>query len=283
LWVVFVVSVQPGHAQLRSQVEGLIESSGAEVAVAMRTLDGEEELLISEDLVLHAASTMKVPVMMDLFRRHEAGELSLDETMEVGVTFKSIVDGSPYQMTADEDSDGQVYSLVGTRASLRLLNEAMITRSSNLATNLLIERLGAQRVRETVAALGADGMTVLRGVEDIKAFEAGRSNSTTAEALLILFEAIAKGKVAGPSSTRAMIDVLSRQQFRDGIPAGLPPNSRVAHKTGSITEIHHDAALVLADRPYVLVILTRGLGETEQSAALMAEIARVVHAHTQGG
>ncbi|MEM1248382.1 MAG: serine hydrolase [Acidobacteriota bacterium] len=266
---------------LDREINALIEASGAEVAVALRTLDGRQELLVSEDLVLHAASTMKVPVMIELFRQAEAGELGLDDTMLVSTTFKSIVDGSPYELTADEDSDGQVYALLGTQASLRLLNEAMITKSSNLATNLLIERLGAEKVRKTVTDLGGEGMLVLRGVEDIKAFEAGQSNRTTARALLVLMEAIARREAVSPAASKAMIDVLTRQQFRDGIPAGLPPNTRVAHKTGQITEIHHDAAIVLAERPYVLVVLTRGLADGSESAQLIADIARVVHEATQ--
>ncbi|MEM6703455.1 MAG: serine hydrolase [Acidobacteriota bacterium] len=266
---------------LDREINALIEASGAEVAVALRTFDGRQELLVSEDLVLHAASTMKVPVMIELFRQAEAGELGLDDTMLVSTTFKSIVDGSPYELTADEDSDGQVYALLGTQASLRLLNEAMITKSSNLATNLLIEHLGAEKVRKTVTDLGGEGMLVLRGVEDIKAFEAGQSNRTTARALLVLMEAIARREAVSPAASKAMIDVLTRQQFRDGIPAGLPPNTRVAHKTGQITEIHHDAAIVLAERPYVLVVLTRGLADGSESAQLIADIARVVHEATQ--
>lgn len=267
-------------ASLAEDVTALIDASGAEVAVALRTLDGEMELLLSEDLVLHAASTMKVPVMIELFRQADVGELRLDDTLLVSTTFKSIIDGSPYELTADEDSDGQIYRLLGARASLRLLNEAMITKSSNLATNLLIEHLGAEKVRKTVAELGGEGMLVLRGVEDIKAFEAGQSNRTTAGALLVLMEAIARGKAVSPSASQAMIDILARQQFRDAIPAGLPPNTRVAHKTGQITEIHHDAAIVLAERPYVLVVLTRGIADGSESAKLIADIARVVHEAT---
>lgn len=157
----------------------------------------------------------------------------------------------------------------------------MITRSSNLATNLLIERLGVEKIRATTASFGAEDLHVLRGVEDIKAFRAGQSNSTTARALLRLLEAIGQRRAVSPAASRAMIDVLGRQQFDDAIPAGLPPNARVAHKTGQITEIHHDAALVLAERPYVLVLLTRGFEKAEDSARVMAEIATLVHRATQ--
>ena len=74
-----------------------------------------------------------------------------------------------------------------------------------------------------------------------------------------------------------MIEILERQKFNESIPAGLPPGTRVAHKTGEITKIHHDAAIVFAPRPFVLVILTRGLADKKDSSVLMADIARILY------
>jgi beta-lactamase class A len=150
----------------------------------------------------------------------------------------------------------------------------MITVSSNLATNLLLEKVGVENIRATVHSLHADGMNVLRGVEDNKAYEKGMNNTTTARGLLTLLEAIAKGQAADAASSRQMIEILARQKFNEGIPAGLPAGTRVAHKTGELTKIHHDAAIVYAPRPFVLVILVRGLAESKGSAALMADITR---------
>jgi beta-lactamase class A len=157
----------------------------------------------------------------------------------------------------------------------------MITVSSNFATNLLIEKLGVENIRATVHALGADGMNVLRGVEDNKAFEKGLNNTTTARGLLILLEAIAKGQAVDADASRQMVEILARQKFNEAIPAGLPAGTRVAHKTGEVTKIHHDAAIVYALRPFVLVILVRGLAETKDSAALMADITRLLYKSTQ--
>ncbi len=156
----------------------------------------------------------------------------------------------------------------------------MITVSSNFATNLLIEKLGVAKIRATVTRLGADGMQVLRGVEDQKAFDQGLNNSTTARGLLVLFERLGHGRAVDPKSDAAMIAVLERQKFNDAIPAGLPtgpPAIKVAHKTGNITRIHHDAGIVFAKRPYVLVVLVRGIQEQKESAALMAAISRAVY------
>jgi len=157
----------------------------------------------------------------------------------------------------------------------------MITASSNLATNLLIEKLGVENIRATVHALGADGMNVLRGVEDNKAYEKHLSNTTTARGLGILLQAIAEGKAGSAQRSQEMIAILQRQKFNEAIPAGLPPGVRVAHKTGEITKIHHDAAIVFANRPFILVILVRGLAEKKDSAALMADITKTLFEATQ--
>ena len=261
---------------LRDRVQKLITDSGAEVAVAFRTLDGRHELLIDPDRSIHAASTMKVPVMIELFRQADAGLLSLDEALRVRNEFHSIVDGSPYRLDAGDDSDAEVYKAIGGTMTLRQLCDAMITTSSNLAANLLIERLGVDRIRGTVHALGADGMQVLRGVEDGKAFDQGLNNTTTVRGLLVLFEKLAHGPVVSAKADADMLAMLARQTFNDAIPAGVPPGTRVAHKTGTITRIHHDAGIVYGDRPYVLVVLVRGVDEQKQSAALIAGISREV-------
>ena len=260
----------------RSEVERLIRASGADVAVAFRTLDGKEELLIQPDVSYHAASTMKIPVMIELFAQRRAGKLRWEDSLPVRNEFHSIVDGSPYQLNPADDSDPEVYRAVGQTMTLGRLCEAMITVSSNLATNLLIEKLGVDNIRRTVHKLHADGMHVVRGVEDSKAFAAGVNNTTTARALLILLEAIAKSKAVDPAFSREMVEFLKRQKFNEAIPVGLPPGTPVAHKTGEITKIHHDAAIVYAPRSFLLVILVRGLADRKQSAALMADITRIV-------
>ena len=267
------VERESGEAAVRR----IIAASGAEIAVALRTLDGSQELLIDADKPFHAASTMKVPVMIDLFRQARAGRLSLDEDLPVRNEFRSIVDGSRYALSEGEDSDREVYARVGKALTLRRLCELMITVSSNFATNLLIERLGVENIRETVSRLGAAGMQVLRGVEDGKAFDKGLNNSTTARGLLILLERIARGDAVDPDADRAMIEILKGQKFRDAIPAGLPEGMAVAHKTGNITRIHHDAGIVFASRPYVLVVLVRGIDEQKKSAAIIADISRALY------
>jgi|SRR5580658_3388466 beta-lactamase class A len=262
-------------------IEQRIQKSGAEVAVAFRTLDGKEEWFFHGDDSFHAASTMKIPVMIELFRQVHEGKLKLDDALLVKNEFHSLADGSIYTLDAADDSEADLYKAVGQTRTLRQLCELMIVVSSNFATNLLIEKLGVENIRATVHSLHADGMSVLRGVEDGKAFAKGLNNTTTARGLLVLLEAIARGEAVDKESSREMIEILERQKFNEGIPAGLPTGTRVAHKTGEITKIHHDAAIVFAGRPFVLVILVRGLADVKESSALMADVTREIYGATQ--
>jgi beta-lactamase class A len=271
----------PIDAKVADDILNRIQLSGAEVAVAFRTMDGKLEWFSRADDVFHAASTMKVPVMIELFHQVREGKLKLDDPLTIKNEFHSLVDASIYTLDATDDSEADLYKAIGQTRTLRHLCELMITVSSNFATNLLIEKLGIGNIRTTVTALHADGMNVLRGVEDNKAYEKGMNNTTTARGLLVLLEAIAKGEAVDAESSRQMVEILSRQKFNDAIPAGLPPGTRIAHKTGDVTKIHHDAAIVYAPRPFILVILVRGMAQLKDSAALMADIAGRIYQSAQ--
>ena len=262
------------HDRIRARVE---EATGAMVGVVFREMGGGSAIFINPDTVFHAASTMKVPVMIEYFRQIDARRLRKDQTLVLDTVFKSIVDGSTYALSAGVDSDSSVFSRVGQQVPLRWLVERMIVRSSNLATNALIELLDAPKVQATTVSLGAVNMKVRRGVEDGKAFQAGLNNQTTARDLATLLEAIETGKAASRGSSREMIEILARQEFNDEIPAGLPPDTRVAHKTGWITGVQHDAAIVYPPgrKPYVLVVLTRGIRNRADARRLIADVSRL--------
>jgi beta-lactamase class A len=252
------------------------EQAGAHVAVAFETLDGHDRVLIRPDESFHAASTMKVPVMIELFREAHARRLSLADHVPIVNAFHSLADGSVYSLPPGTDADPTFETRPDGRATYRELCESMITISSNLAANILLEHLTPARVQATVDALGATGMQVKRGVGDDKAFDQGLNSTTTARALLTLLRALARGDVVDRVSSTEMVAILGRQQARDGIPAGLPPGTRVAHKAGEITRIHHDAAIVFGPRPYVLVVLVGGIDNQTESATLIADVARIV-------
>ncbi len=256
----------------------IARESGAQVGVWLYDVATGAGLEVNAGTQFHAASTMKVPVMIELFRRADAGTLRLDSTIVLRNQFTSIVDGSPFTLNAGDDSDSSLYFRVGQRVTLRELNEHMITRSSNLATNAIIELLDARTVSATAHALGATSIQVRRGVEDTKAFNAGLNNTTSAFDLGVLMASIAQDRAASKSACAAMREILLRQEFNDEIPAGLPKGVPVAHKTGWITATTHDAAIIYPPRrpPYVLVVLTRAIPERAVAQRLMADISREV-------
>ncbi|WP_225409030.1 serine hydrolase [Stigmatella hybrida] len=260
----------------------IAQVKGASVAVAYLDLgDSRDTVFLGAEAAFHAASTMKVPVMIEFFRQVDAGKLSLDQPVPLANRFASIVDGSPYTLDATEDEDAALYERLGQSVPASELLKRMITRSSNLATNTLIARVDAKRVTRTLRALGTRSMTVLRGVEDAKAYAKGLNNTATAKDLATLLAALEQGKAASPRSTQAMRDILLAQELNSLIPAGLPPGTPVAHKTGQISGVLHDAAIVYPPcrAPYVLVVLTRDIPEAPVAEALIADLARQVHAH----
>lgn len=254
-------------------------TDSAQVAVAFIDLGSGASYFRDADAVFHAASTMKVPVLVEAFYAAREGRISLEQELLVVNQFASIVDGTPYSLDAGVDGDSALYGLVGSRVPIRDLARRMITRSSNLATNTMVAVLGAGQINATARKLGVTRSVVLRGVEDQKAFDRGMSNTMTARDLATLFAALERGQVAGEADTRDMLDILLAQEFNEKIPAGLPPGTRVAHKTGEITAVSHDGGIVyLPGRsPYVLVVLTRGVRDGKASAALIADISRIVY------
>ena len=208
----------------------------------------------------HAASTIKLAILLALFRAVETGRAQLTDRLHVRNRFRSQGDSLPFFLQADRDGDPELYRLVGRTASLQSLAETMIVRSSNLATNLLLDHLEVAFVGETLAAAGLDSLRCLRGVEDEAAFAKGLNNQVTAAGLLTFFRRVHEAKILTPESRGRMFDILFQQRFNAMIPAGLPENARarVAHKTGEISTVCHDAGMVFLPgrEPYIVAILT---------------------------
>jgi beta-lactamase class A len=259
----------------------IAQDSGATVGLAYIDLGSGDTVFLNADTSFHAASTMKVPVMIELFRGAAAGSFRMDQSLLMVNQFASIVDGSPYALDKGSDSDSTLYDRIGKRVPIDTLLRLMITRSSNFATNTLISLVGASAVTARMRSLGASRIQVLRGVEDGKAFDKGLNNTTTARDLAAILRAIEEGRAGSPEATREMREILLAQEFNERIPAGLPPDVKVAHKTGDITAIAHDAAIVYPPgrKPYVLVVLTRGIKESKQSDKLIADLSAIIYQH----
>lgn len=264
------------------------EGDSIHIGISLWDVETERRIEIGSDRIFHAASTMKVPVLMELMRRVEAGDFDLDDPYPVTNTFRSILDGSPF--TLDEDVDEGLIEALGGTLPLRRIAEGVIQVSSNLGTNLLLAALTPDSVRATMARIGAEEMLVLRGVSDIPAFEAGMSNRTSARAYRRTLESIVRCELWSRDGCAEMNRILEGQTFVDEIPAGIPASARaegtrVGNKTGSITGILHDGAIVTPPGrgPYVLVILTEGYLDKEVGSAVMADLSRIVWEGILGG
>jgi beta-lactamase class A len=227
------------------------------------------------DHYFHAASTMKLAVLLGVFRQVDRGELALDAPVHIRNRFTSIVNQEPFMLDLARDADPDVYGHLGKTLTVSELAYWMITKSSNLATNLLVDVIGIQTVQLALDELDIDGVRVLRGVEDQRAFEHNLNNEVTANGLLKMLRLIAEGKAYSQKACDAMLEILLDQQYRSGIPAGLPKAARVAHKTGNISTVHHDAGIVYLDdrKPYVLVILTQ-FGPDQTRGTAVADVSR---------
>ena len=248
-------------------------------ALAYKNLETGEEILINEKENFHAASTMKTPVLIEVYKQAAAGKFSLDDSMKVHQHFKSIVDESEFMLDQESDSDQEIYKELGKTLSLRNLLYRMIIKSSNLATNMIIEKVGAKNVNQTMRELGAKDIMVLRGVEDIKAYEKKLNNTTTAYDQMLIYTALAKGEAVDKKASDEMINILFDQHFNEIIPAKLPADVKVAHKTGYITGIQHDAGIVYlpGGKKYVLVLLSKNLENKDEGIGMMANVSAMVY------
>jgi len=281
LLAAFTVNAQSKHSmnQLKRKINHILSQQKGTFAVAFKDLSTGKELLINEQENFHAASTMKTPVMIEVFKQATEGKFSLNDSVVIKNSFKSIVDSSEYSLDSTNDSESEIYRHVGEKRTLYDLMYQMIIASSNLSTNLIIGLVDAKKVTQTMREMGAKRIMVLRGVEDNKAYEKGLNNTTTAYDLMLIFEKIAEGKAVDKSSSDQMIKILLDQEHNQIIPAELPKNVKVAHKTGSITGVHHDSGIVILPdgRKYVLVLLSKDLKDEKAAIKAMADVSKIIY------
>ncbi len=256
----------------------------ASFAVAFEDLSTGERFFVNEHTSYHAASTMKTPVLIEAFRQVADHRRALTDSLLIHTDFVSIADSSRYELDSISDSETALYRLAGKKLLLRDLLYRMITESSNLATNLVIEAVGAKNVVATMRQMGAMDIQVLRGVEDEKAYEKGMNNTTTAYDLMLIFDRIAMGKVVDAASCAEMVDILTAQHFKEIIAGKLPDGVKVASKSGWITGVHHDSGIVyLPDgRKYVLVLLSKDIADDEAAIGTEATVSRIIYDHMTG-
>jgi beta-lactamase class A len=271
--------------RLEAQINHALSQGKGNFAIAWKDLSTGESLLINPDTTFHAASTMKTPVMIEVFKQAAEDRFALNDSLTVKNQFYSIVDSSNYSLSPEDDSEHELYTQLGSKKTIHDLVYRMIIMSSNLATNIVINLVDAKKVTRTRRELGATRIEILRGVEDTKAYEAGLSNTTTAHDLLMIYEQLATGQLVSKQANQAMIEILLDQKFNEIIPAQLPSEIKVAHKTGSITGVHHDSGIIFLpdERKYVLILLSKNLKDFDHGTKTLANVSGMIYQYMVNG
>ena len=271
----------PSKTALEADIEKIEKESRAKaIAIALHDFESGFELHHHADRWFHAASTIKVPILLGVFAAIDRGDLLPHSRVHVRNRFLSVVEDIPFRVESGRDSNSAVHNAIGKMMRVDELAYHMITTSSNLATNLLLAVIGPPSVQETLRELHLqDGVDLKRGVEDELGFEKGINNMVTANGLLKILVMLAEGKAFSPALSRRMMDIMHGQEFNQGIPARLPKGARVAHKTGEISTVAHDAGVVYLPKrkPYALVVLTEWDPTTSGRSRTIATISHTIY------
>lgn len=271
---------------LHDTVQRIADEAGAQrVGVAWYDYETKREWDHGGDEWFHAASTIKVPILLGVFGAAHRGVLVLDSRVHVRNRFYSAADGKPFHVESGRDANSEVHRALGKTMKVNELAYHMIVTSSNLATNLLVDLVGIGEIRDSVAELGVTGVELKRGVEDERAWEKGLNNRVTAKGLISVLRPIEEGTAFDVSLSARMLEILHDQEFRSGIPAGVPDSARVANKTGEISTVAHDAAIVYLPgrKPYCLAVLTQWEPGASGRSDTIARISRAVYEHLTKG
>jgi beta-lactamase class A len=275
---------------LRQIVDDIAGEVGARrLAVAFYDWDSATAWSLRGGEWFHAASTIKLAILLGLVRAVGEGRLDWDDWLHVRNRFASRLDAEPFRVARERDADGVVHAEIGKLMKVRDLAERMIVASSNLATNLLLDLLGVRESQQALAALGVEGVELARGVEDIRSFEAGIYNRVTADGMLGMLRLLVEPSPMSGDGRSLVLDLLARQELTGAIGLGLPEavrgRAKVAHKTGEIATAAHDAGLVfLPDRrPLALVVLSEWPAGSDSRQAALGKVVGEVFGHLVGG
>ena len=270
--------------KLRDAIDTIAkEQKTVECAVSVRDYNSEFRFGYNSDRLFHAASTIKVAILLAVMKAVDEGRAKLDDSLHVRNRFLSVVDQTPYKLDRSSDGYPQLYKSIGRTAKISDLADSMITSSSNLATNLLLDFVGTEEAAKALRDAGVNGVHLRRGVEDENAYDEGINNETTADGMVDLL-AVFRGDFLSKKSRDHAIHILLKQRFTSMIPAGLPSHATVAHKTGEISTVRHDAGIVyLPERePYIVAILTEIDPDKNGQRDTVAKISEAVYKAVTG-
>lgn len=256
---------------LEEKIKQEVASFPAETGIFIRNLSRGWQIAINQDKSFPSASLVKIPIMASFFYAADEGKVMLNETLELKAKHKASGSGSLKDST------------LGTAFGIEKLIELMISESDNTATNMLIERLGFDYLNSCFKKLGLKDTNISRRMMDFKSRKEGIENYTTAKDQAFLLERIYNKTLINKDLSLRSLEYLKTQKIRDRIPAKLPPETPVAHKTGLEKGICHDAGIVYTNKgDFLICVLTKHEDKNSKKAKeFIAQISYLVYNYFQ--
>lgn len=232
-------------AKLSSDLNRVAASYDGIMGIFVKDLTSGETLAVNADTVFPQASSIKIPILIELMRQAQAGKLNLSERVEIHRA--TLVGGSGVL---------QFFSDGGSAISLRDLAVLMVVLSDNAATNLIIDRVGMDNVNSMLDGLGLNRTVLARKMIDVAAEQADRENRSTPRQMATLVESLNAGKLLDAEHTKMVLEILEYPKDSP-LRAGVPPTITVAEKPGSLNGAQCDSGIVFLDgHPYVISVMT---------------------------
>jgi len=252
--------------RLTAEITRMADEVDGRVGVYIQGLDSPETFALRADEVFPAASTIKLALLLELYRRGEGRGPRLADVYQL----------EPRDLAADSAIMGNLEP--GTRLTLRDLAVFTVTVSDNSATNILIDRVGMDTVNAALDGLGLHRTRLRRKMMDLKAAREGRENLATPKELALLLTEIHRGPTLGPASREGLMRLLTTS--KDGyLTRLLPDDLTVANKPGSLQGVRNDVGIVFVKgRPFVIAVMCSHLRDDREGEAVIGRIGRRVAA-----
>lgn len=235
------------------------------MSVSILDLTSGEQMLIRADEVMPQASSIKITVLLELYKQVQEGKLKLSD--EYTIRKEDLV----------QDSDLLEFAGVGKKLTLRDLAAMVVAVSDNGATNVLIDRVGMENVNATLHSFGLRSTMLRRKMMDVKAASEGRENVATAREMTELLRQIYAGKVLNPEMTADLWKLLAISKDSK-IPRELPDSVMVANKPGELEAVRTDSGVVFVpNRPFVISVMTTFLKDEKDGDHAISRIAKIAY------
>lgn len=256
------------HSKLQRELERAAAGFDGVMGIAVQDLNGSEVFTVNADMVFPQASSIKIPVLIELYRQAQNGNVKLDERVEVK---KALAAGGSGVLQRFGDGTSSL--------ALRDLAVLMIVLSDNTATNILIDRVGMEKVNGMLAHYGLGRTRLQRRMLDTEAQQASRENLSAPREMVSLLGLLHEGKILNAENTAAVMEILSYPK-NTPLRRGVPGSVRLANKPGGLAGVSCDSGIVLLEgRPYAISVMTTfgPVGDAPPGEAAIGEVSRQVY------